>query len=405
MCGICGFNWEDKKLIISMSKIMAHRGPDQNGIYTDSNISLGHKRLSIIDLSEKGKQPMQNEDGSIWIIFNGEIYNYLSIREELKKKGHRFNSNTDTEVIIHAYEEFGTECIKKFNGMFAFAIWDSKNKTIFIARDRIGIKPLFYFYDGKRFIFASEIKSILQDTQIKRELDVTGLKQLFLYAHNINGNTLLKNIKELLPGQYLIFKDNKINIKKYWYLNTSKNIEEISYKKLRNLLESAVKRRLISDVALGASLSGGIDSSIIVALMSELGVNPVKTFTLGVEDYDEDFKMSNIVADYYKTEHLEKSISYKEITKNIPKILWHMESPYGRPAVILTYFTAKEMKQQMTVSLVGDGADEISGGYNRYFNSQKITDPTKIHYALSGYFNSKEHLNNFIVGKLDIEKF
>ncbi len=409
MCGICGFNWEDKELVQQMASVISHRGPDGSGTYIDKEISLGHRRLSIIDLSEKGKQPMCNEEGTIWITFNGEIYNFKELRDLLEKKKHRFKSETDTEVIIHGYEEWGEQILKKLNGMFAFAIWDRDKQKLFLARDRLGIKPLYYYFNGNDFIFASEIKSILQHNQINREFDKKGLRQLFLYAHNLNGTTLLKNIKELMPGHYIIIKKEKdkksLEIKKYWSLNTTENLQEFSYEKLKEILKSSVNKRLLSDVPLGVTLSGGIDSSVITALLSKLRSEPLKTFTLGVGEHDDDFKKSRIVAEHCKTDHVEKCISYDNIIKELPKILWHMEYPYGRPAVLLTYFSAKEIKSRMTVALVGDGADEIFAGYNRYLNSEKIKSPNDIRFALSGYFNNNESTKHFVKDELGMPGF
>ena len=404
MCGICGFNWEDKKLINRMCKVISYRGPDQKGIYTDKDISLGHLRLSIIDLSEKGKQPMQNEDDSIQIVYNGEIYNYLELRGDLEKKGHIFRSHTDTEVLIHAYEEYGVDCLNRLNGMFAFAIWDSNKKEIFIARDRFGIKPLFYYFDDDKFIFASEIKSILEHN-IQRTINVEAIKQLIIFAYTIDGQTLFRGINELLPGHYIIYSNKKLKCGRYWKLAMGKILEgDFCLKKVRRLLEDSVKKRMMSDVPLGATLSGGIDSSTIVALMSENSKN-VKTFTLGINDApSNEFDNARIIAEHCNTEHHEVKIDYEQITKEIPKILWHMEFPYGRPAVILTYFTSKEIKKWITVSLIGDGADEIFGGYNRYFNSDKIDKHKDINYLLSGYFNNDGERDN-IFKNLDLKSF
>ncbi|MDO8480364.1 MAG: asparagine synthase (glutamine-hydrolyzing), partial [Nanoarchaeota archaeon] len=269
MCGICGFTWEDKEILKQMMRSISHRGPDQNGTFFEKGVSLGHLRLSIIDLSPAGKQPMFNEDGDICVVFNGEIYNYRELRTELEKKGHRFASQTDTEVIVHAYEEYGEKCVEKFNGMFAFAIWDSKKKRLFLARDRLGVKPLYYHFKNGQLIFASEMKALLQH-EIARKMNSSCLQQLIAYAYPVNGDTLLEGIVELLPGHTLTFSNGKIDLRKYWDLEVREtNFSEKQYvDTLRSLLEASVNRRLISDVPLGLTLSGGLDSSMLVALAS-----------------------------------------------------------------------------------------------------------------------------------------
>src|SRR3989344_789260 len=288
MCGICGFSWDDKSLIRAMSDSISYRGPDQKGYYSDKNVSIANLRLKIIDLSNKGRQPMCNEDESVWIAFNGEIYNYKELRSELENKGHRFNSNTDTETIIHLYEEYSTDCVKKLIGMFAFVIWDSKKKALFIARDRLGKKPLFYRQNKDKFIFASEIKSILKDKTIKIKANYNSLRQLVDYGYHLGNDTLIEGIKELLPGHFLVFSNGRLKIKKYWEIKADIGDESIDYYAacIRKLLEDSVKKRLMSDVPLGATLSGGIDSSAIVAIMSKLTDN-IRTFTIGFEKKNE----------------------------------------------------------------------------------------------------------------------
>jgi asparagine synthase (glutamine-hydrolysing) len=368
MCGICGFNWEDKKLIKEMAHAMSYRGPDQEGYYTDKNISLAHKRLSIIDLSENGKQPMVNEDGSIVIIFNGELYNFQDIKPELEKKGHRFNSDSDTEVIIHAYEEYGFDCLKLFNGMFAFAIWDSKKKILFLARDRLGIKPLYYYHKDSKFIFASEIKSILSSNEIKKTLNENCLKQIIYYEYPIRGDTLIENIFQLEPAHYMILKDNKINFFKYWNLESNEtcNDEKFYINKLTDLLSSSVKRMLISDVPVGISLSGGIDSSVIVALASKFKKEPIKTFTAGFDIPEDEYAAARLVAEHCKTDHTELHLGSKDYVTDLIKTLWHMEFPFSRPAMVSVYDLYKGISKSVKVSLCGEGSDELFGGYNRY---------------------------------------
>jgi len=423
MCGICGFNWEDKNLIKEMASAISHRGPDQEGYYVDNNISLGHKRLSIIDLSENGKQPMFNEDGTICVIFNGEIYNFKEIKTELEKKGHKFNSDSDTEVIIHAYEEYNFDCLKLFNGMFAFAIWDSKKKRLFLARDRLGKKFLYYYYKDGKLLFASEIKSILQCPEIKIEFNQQTLSQFITWGYSIDGSTFFKNIYELNPGSYIVYENNFIKKEKYWDLQDKlKDInkpqsEEYYIKTLRNLLIKAVERRLISDVPLGVSLSGGLDSSLITGIMSYLKKDEkIKTYTIGFGREDDEFSYAKKVAEHCGTEYNEIILSYDTMTKSMPQVLWSMEVPWARPSVPAIYHLLKEVKKNVTVNLVGEGADELFAGYNRYqvyapIPKQKIlseqneinnklrkdfeyfktlTIDKKIGLISSGYFTDKE---------------
>ena len=402
MCGICGFNWEDNQLIKDMTDTIIHRGPDQYGYYTDSLISLGHRRLSIIDLSEKGRQPMSNEDGTIWIVYNGEIYNFKDLRKDLEKKGHKFKSDTDTEIIIHAYEEYGPGCVNFFNGMFAFAIYDSKNKKLVLARDRLGVKPLYYYFDEKsnKFIFSSEIKSIIINPLLKKELNHNALNQLIHYAYTINGETMLKGINELLPGHLMIYDFNKIKIVKYWELKNRIQNNSLDYNanKLRSILSESVRKRLVADVPLGVSLSGGIDSASILHFTSELNKDKVKTFTVGFNDDSDELKDARKISEFYNTKHHEIIVDFKEITKNIPKILWNAEIPFAKPAMYATYFLAKGIKSNnVTIDLSGEGSDEIFGGYNRYsiFLDNQLSNFYKSKRIVSSYFPEINDKNNF----------
>ena len=269
-----------------MTNTITHRGPDDHGVYTDEMFSLGSRRLSIIDLSENGHMPMTNEDGSIWVTYNGEIYNFPTLRDELRAKGHTFRSGTDTEVIVHAYEEYGPDCVKRFNGMFALAVWDRNRQQLLLARDRLGIKPLYYYLKDGRLVFGSEMKVILEDPDVEREIDPQSLYYYIGYEYVPTPRTIFRDIFKLPPGHYLVYKDGKSQTTQYWDLEfeteglSSKHYEE----RMRELLTESVRKRLISDVPLGVFLSGGLDSSAIVALMSECGVAPIQTFTLGYED-------------------------------------------------------------------------------------------------------------------------
>ncbi|MDD2665859.1 MAG: asparagine synthase (glutamine-hydrolyzing) [Methanocellales archaeon] len=413
MCGICGFNWEDKRLVKEMAATLSHRGPDQDGFYTDSFFSLGHKRLSIIDLTENGRQPMSNEDGTIWVVYNGEIYNFKEIKSGLKKR-HTFKSNSDTEVIIHSYEEYGEDCVKLFNGMFAFALWDSINRKIILARDRLGIKPLFYHYKDKKFIFGSEIKSITRTNSVKKELNLHGLSQFITYAYCINGETMLKDIYELLPGHILTLNSEGVVIKKYWEVKTNVDYKSEDYftKKLRIILKEAVKKTLVSDVPLGASLSGGIDSSSIVAFMSQIVDNPIKTFSIGFDDPSDELDKARIVADYCNTEHHEIIVPFKELTKNLVKIVWYMEGPFGRPSVFSGFFLSRGINRNgVIIDLAGDGSDELFAGYNRYdvylykAATRRSSIKGKANKITSGFFNTqlekKIFFKDFLINNLD----
>jgi asparagine synthase (glutamine-hydrolysing) len=366
MCGIIGFNWNDKNMLKEMMRSIAHRGPDESGIYLGEDISLGHQRLKIIDM-KTGKQPIHNEGDSIQIVFNGEIYNYLDLRIDLEKKGHRFYTNTDTEVIVHSYEEYGIDCVNRFNGMFAFAIWDSNTKQLLLARDRLGIKPLYYYFDGDKFIFASEIKAIFEYEGIEREVDLNALNEYFTYRYVPTNRTMIKNIYKLLPGYILIFEDNKINVSRYWDLKESITNKSESYytSKLRELLRESVKMRLMSDVPLGVYLSGGIDSSCIVALMSEIRDN-IKTFSIGFgSEGKSEVGYAKFVSEYFGTEHYEVNVDEEDL-KILPEMVWHLDEPIADAATLPTYVISRFAKKEVTVVLAGEGGDELFAGYDNY---------------------------------------
>lgn len=373
MCGICGFSWDDKALVNGMVDILAHRGPNQKGIYTDSNASLGHDRLSIIDLSIKGRQPMFNEDNSIALVFNGEIYNFKEIKSGLAARGHRFSSETDSEVVIHAYEEYGQKCVDLFNGMFAFALWDSAKKLFFLARDRAGIKPLYYSVKGNKLIFGSELKALLLSSHISREISPDSLYKFLTFRYTPGEDTIFRDIKKLPAGHCLVYKlqqgKNEASISEYWDFSISpkKHETEKLAGELNDTLKESIKSMLISDVPLGAFLSGGLDSTYVVSLMAELCDSPVKTFAVGFEEgegYDET-KFSRLAAEAFGTEHHE--IIVKENSFELmPKILWHMDEPMTDIAAIPTYILSQFAKKKVSVVLTGEGADEIFGGYRKY---------------------------------------
>ena len=374
MCGICGkVNIDTEKKvheeeIIRMRDTMVKRGPDDAGIYVKENIGLGHRRLSIIDL-EMSHQPMSNEQRTIWIVYNGEIYNFRELRDDLLKKGHKFKTKGDTEVIIHLYEEYGKGCLSKLRGMFAFAIWDSRDRILFMARDRIGIKPLHYFFDEKVFLFGSEIKSILADEsyRVKKEIDLHSLHYYFSFLCVPDPQSIFKGIKKLLPGHSLTLKDGRITLEKYWDISfddEEAKPESFYCERLVELLKESVQMRLVSDVPLGAFLSGGIDSSSVVAMMSGLVDTPIKTFSIGFceEEYNE-ADDARIVADFFKTDHTEFILNPKDIFDIIPQLLLFFDEPFADASALPTYYVSRLARDHVTVVLSGDGGDELFGGY------------------------------------------
>jgi len=392
MCGICGKISFDGKpvredLLRKMCRSFSYRGPDDHGTYiTDSildngkrvNLGLGHQRLSIIDLSSAGHQPMTNEDGTIWITYNGEVYNFKELRSDLKHKGHIFKSDTDTEVILHLYEEEGIDAVHRLNGMFAFAIWDENASRLWVCRDRIGIKPLVYYWDEKHFAFASEIKALLSDPAIPKELDHEALYLYFAFNYVPAPYTIFKAIRKLEPGHFLILEQGKLEVKKYWDVDPTKVSDSSSHefvkqetvfkKHLYEYLSDAVQKRLIADVPLGAFLSGGIDSSIIVALMARHSNQAVKTFSIGFKEdklFDETH-YAREVADRLKTDHREFKLSYRDMLDVLPDVLNTFDEPFADSSAIPTYIVSRETRKHVTVALSGDGGDELFAGYRSY---------------------------------------
>jgi len=376
MCAICGIiksdGKVDEKLLYEMTRVMKYRGPDEEGYFLEKNVGLGHRRLSIIDL-KTGKQPLFSEDKKIVLICNGEIYNFKELRKNLEKKGHQFKTNSDNEVIIHLYEEKKEKCVNDLRGMFGFAIWDEKEKMLFMARDRLGQKPLVYSLIGKDIIFSSEIKSLLLYPEIKKETDFEAMSDYLTYQAIPSPKTIFKNIKKLPPAHYLIWKNGNLKIERYWNVDFSKKIklkDEIEYQELLwEKLKEATKLRLISDVPLGAFLSGGIDSSTIVGLMSELSPSPVKTFSIGfdVENYSE-LKYAKLVAERFRTEHYEFTVK-PDVVELLPKLIWHYNEPFADTSLIPTYYVARETSKYVKVALNGDGGDENLAGYDRYYQT------------------------------------
>lgn len=356
------FGFEDKSLLKEMCSILRHRGPDESGTFTDKNVGLGHVRLSIIDL-ETGRQPIYNEDESIAIVYNGEIYNFRDLREELEAKGHRFYTKTDTEVIVHAYEEYGFDCVKKFNGMFAFALWDSNKKHLFLGRDRSGIKPIYYtFLDDGTFLFASEVKAILLSPEIVRKLDMQAFHHYVNLRYVFGERTIFDGIKKLPAGHTAVVNQNGIKIKKYWDLEVK--IEDYSedylIKKIPELLKEAVTRHMISDVPVGIYLSSGIDSSALVALASQLSEEPVKTFTMTFGEPGDEHIDSRLVAEVFWTDHHEIPVEENNLLKDYPEMIWHADAPRRN---LYPYYLSKAVGKHVKVVLGGLGGDELFGGY------------------------------------------
>ncbi|MHA1285479.1 MAG: asparagine synthase (glutamine-hydrolyzing) [Promethearchaeota archaeon] len=394
MCGICGFNFEDKALLRHMCDLIKHRGPDDAGYFTDSNVSIGMRRLSIIDL-KTGQQPQHNENEDIWLVFNGEIYNFKDLRKRLENLGHQFYTNSDTEVIIHAYEEWGDLCVKRLRGQFAFCIYDFEKKILFLARDHMGLKPLYYYFDGNIFIFSSEIKCILA-YNIKKEFNQEAFDYFISLKYVPNNLTLIKRVYKVPPSSYIKFDliRKKLIIKQYWDIDfsiTNNKPVKILAKELKKLLEDSIKIRLISDVPLGAFLSGGIDSSSVVGLMSKFMEEPVKTFSIGFEygaPIDET-KYSRLVAEYYNTDHTEIIVTSETLYELLPKLVWHLDDLIGDAAIVPVYLMAKYAREKMTVALTGDGADEVFAGYFHYRQQIKFEKyfPKPLIKLLNRYYN------------------
>jgi len=374
VCGICGiYGKSEKNSIERMCQVISHRGPNDEGIYTDETISLGIRRLSIIDLTT-GHQPIHNEDKTMWIVFNGEIYDFQEHREYLEKHGHQFYTKSDTEVIIHLYEEFGEECVHKLRGMFAFALWDRFKKKLFIARDRLGIKPLYYIETNGKFLFASEIKAILQHSEVKCKVNLKALDEYLTFQYIPSPNTLFEGIWKLPQGHTLSYSHGKMTLHQYWDVKFSQELEKVDEREkaeeLLNLFKESIRLRLISDVPLGVLLSGGLDSSAVVAVMSGLVNQPIKTFTIGFDaegDYNE-AKYARLVANRFETDHHE-IIVQPNACEILPRLIWHLDEPIADQAALPTYLVCQLARKHVTVVLTGEGGDELFAGYPRYLLS------------------------------------
>lgn len=380
MCGIAGKYYfandrkVDPEIALAMADVMSHRGPDDSGIYSSGSVALGFRRLSILDLSEAGHQPMCNEDGKIWVVFNGEIYNYKILRRELESFGHRFKSNTDTEVIVHAYEQYGLDFVKHFRGMFAFAVWDSSRRRLVLARDHFGIKPLYYFRNASFLTFGSEIKALLQDPEVPREVDVQALSN-FITLHYVPGpRTMFQGIMKLMPGTIAVAERGTFSVAKYWELSKQGEFtlsEADAIELVYNQLSESIKERLQSDVPVGALLSGGLDSSGVLAIMTKLQQRSVPAFTVGYSESGDDafseFKYSRLVAKHLRSDYHEVVVTAEMFREFLPKAVWFQDEPIGEPPAVPLYFVCRLAKEQgITVLLSGEGSDELFAGYNRH---------------------------------------
>jgi asparagine synthase (glutamine-hydrolysing) len=404
MCGIAGVFYRggdkvDPQVLVRMTRTLAHRGPDEEGYFLNSmtpgawaqsdvtrdatlrghidggpgHVGLGHRRLAIIDLSS-GQQPLSNEDGTVWVTFNGEIYNFQSLVAELEAKGHRFRTRSDTEVIVHAWEEWGEEAVKRFRGMFVFALWDERRQTLWVARDRVGKKPLYYLLDDDRLVFASEIKAILEMPGVSRDLDVTALSDYLSLLYVPSPKTIFKSIRKLPAAHQMMVTRDRVNISSYWDLTfqpRSSASEGRIVEDLLGLLEEATRMRMISEVPLGAFLSGGVDSSAVVSMMAGASERPVLTnsISFSVAKYNE-VEYARRVAELYKTDHHEFHVT-PEAIRVIEKLAWHYDEPFADSSAVPTYYVSETARKRVTVALSGDGGDENFAGYRRYWFDQR----------------------------------
>ena len=378
MCGINGIALSSKSrtgldvsVVERMRDVISHRGPDDKGLFVEGGVGLGHRRLSIVDVS-RGHQPMTNEDGSLHITYNGEIYNHTDYRESLEAKGHVYQTHCDTETILHLYEEHGSACVDYLRGMFAFAIWDQRKRELFIARDRLGVKPLYYVHteDGSLY-FGSEIKTLLEARAVKPEINYAALSD-YLANHAPSGEeTLFLGVKRLLPGHVLSWHDGEISIRRYWDVDFSKDGEvrdDRSYiDQWSELFRESVRLRLMADVPLGMFLSGGIDSSAIAAVMSGMVKDPIKTFSVAFKEREaNELEYARLVADVYKTNHHEIIVSPQQFFAALPGLVWHEDEPLAHPSSVALYFVSKLASKHVKVVLTGEGSDELLAGYGRY---------------------------------------
>lgn len=379
MCGICGIfdrsgHAVEQPLLGRMMSVLRHRGPDGEGTFIEREVGLGHLRLSIIDVGG-GSQPIDNEDGRLQVVFNGEIYNFIELREELEGLGHRFKTRSDTEVILHGYEQWGTDCVRRFNGMFAFALWDSYKRELFLARDHLGIKPLYYVDLGTRILFASEIKALLQDPDCPRDVDMEALSQMFTFRYVPSPKTLFQGIRKLPPGHWMKVSSRGIEVERFWKwvprVHTQRS-EESLIEEYQCLLEDAVRLQLRSDVPLGLFLSSGIDSGVLLAVMSQYSSGPVRAFTIGFEGGAQSNEVDDAraLASMFGAHHDFMMVTPQDYESYYDRYLWDLEEPVGNESAAAFYFVSRITSRQVKVALTGQGADEPWAGYDRYLGAK-----------------------------------
>jgi asparagine synthase (glutamine-hydrolysing) len=377
MCGICGIFQSDRaqrvnrETLVEMNRQIVHRGPDDDGFLVEENVGLAMRRLSIIDI-QTGHQPLSNEDGSVWIVFNGEIYNHQELRKDLESCGHRYRTRSDTETIVHLYEEYGKDCVEHLHGMFAFAIWDRSKRRLFLARDRLGIKPLYYRHDGKTLLFGSEIKTILAYPGVKREFNRGTLAEYLAFGYIAGEESMYAGIRKLMPGHTLTIDElGQLETSLYWDLNVKADDGSQSREhyvgSYREQLEECVSSHLMSDVPLGVFLSGGLDSSAVAALTTKIRKEPIETFSVGYgEEAYSELPYARTIAEHLKSRHHEVHLNRDEFFQILPRMIWHEDEPIVWPSSVALYFVARLARERVTVVLTGEGSDETLGGYTRY---------------------------------------
>ncbi|MBV9180397.1 MAG: asparagine synthase (glutamine-hydrolyzing) [Acidobacteria bacterium] len=377
MCGICGIFYFDRRrpaerdTLAAMNQQIAHRGPDDEGFYLEGNVGLAMRRLSIIDV-QSGHQPISNEQENVWIVYNGEIYNHQQLRRDLEDRGHRYRTHTDTETIVHLYEEYGADCVQHLRGMFAFVIWDRRSRKLFAARDRLGIKPFYYRYDSEKFLFGSEIKTVLAYPGVEAQFNQSILPEYLAFGYVVGEDTFFREIQKLPPGHTLELNEGgQLRVEQYWDLDISlpEPPRPRSYyvQTYRELLEEAVSSHLMSDVPLGVFLSGGLDSSAVAALAQRSVQEPLQTFSVGyAEQSYSELPFARTVANYLGSEHHEVTLTREQFFQALPKLIWHEDEPIVWPSSVSLYFVAQLARQHVTVVLTGEGSDETLAGYTRY---------------------------------------
>ena len=416
MCGICGklqFDLQARvspALVKAMADTISHRGPDDEGYYVSGPIGLGFRRLSIIDLNT-GHQPISNEDGSVWIVFNGEIYNYKELREVLLSQGHVFKTRTDTEVIVHLYEEFGERCVEKLRGMFAFAIWDDRRKLLFIARDRLGIKPLYYASSSKSLLFASEMKAILADPEVGREVEPSMVDRFLSFNYTPGEETFFRNIHKLQPGHYMVVHQGELHIRQYWDLHFSTEPEHPNQKQaeeqLVDLLEESVRLHMISDVPVGFLLSGGLDSTAMLSFAAGKSDQPISSYTIGFSEpgIEDERPYARLAANRYGVKHYEMTITSQDFLDFLPQYVWHMEEGVCEPPAVALYYISKLAKEHVKVLVSGEGGDEAFAGYGNYRNFLWLERLKSAAGPLKGVFSGALAAFNSVARSKKIAKY